>query len=558
MKINKLNRKTVINMLSLLITILWTSACRENYYAYNSDPNAVSPEQLNYDNYGTGGLISSMETSLFLATTKQAFNRYQLTYNLNADIYCGYQGACNAFGNNGVNNTTYALVPGWISLPFTEGFQNFMGPWYTIRELTKNDQTAFSTTYPLAQILKVMGMHRVTDIYGPLPYLNFNPMGSAPYNAQKDIYDSFFIELDSAITAVTTFAANNPSARPLAAYDHIYQGDFSKWAKFANSLKLRLAMRCAYIDGTFGKNNLTPRELAEQAVAAGVLENIGDNAILATDGTAIINPLYVVADPGQYNDTRMGASIESFLKGYKDPRIDLLFNKVELPAGSTPDYHGIRNGSIFTGKSYSVFSTLKVTRNTPVQVMTAAEIYFLRAEGALRGWNMGGTAQFFYEKGVRTAFSQPMGQSQGTASGVEEYLANKTNKPADYVDPISSGNNVAARTDLTVAWSESDAMEKKLERIITQKWIALYPDGQEAWSEFRRTGYPKIFPIPASNNKSGGLINTEQQIRRLPFPSGEYSNNAENVADAVTLLAGEAVGTSKGDNGGTRLWWDNK
>ncbi len=556
MAINKLIQKSNINILGLLSIILLMSACRDNYYDFNSDPNAVNPDQLNYDNYGTGGLISAMETSIFLATNKQAFSRYQLTYNLNADIYAGYQSACNAFANNCVNNTTYALVPSWTNLPFSEGFQNFMGPWYQIKQLTKDNATALSTTYPLAQILKVMGMHRVTDIYGPLPYMNFNPLGSAPYNSQKDIYDSFFTELDSAIIAVTEFSANNPSARPLAAYDRIYGGDFSKWAKFANSLKLRLAIRCAYTDAKFGKDQLTPRQLAEQAIAAGVLVDIEDNAIIATDGTAIINPLYVVADPGQYNDIRMSASIESFLKGYNDPRIDLLFNKVELPTGSTPDYHGIRNGSMFSGKSYSVFSTLKVTKTTPVQVMTAAEIYFLRAEGALRGWDMGGTAQSFYEKGIHIAFNQPMGQSQGSASGADDYIDNNTNKPTDYVDPLASSNNIAARTDITVAWNESDGIEKNLERIITQKWIALYPDGQEAWSEFRRTGYPKIFPV--SNNRSGGQINTEQQIRRLPFPSSEYNNNADNVANGVSLLAEEAAGNSKGDNGGTRLWWDKK
>lgn len=539
-----------VNILGLLVILLFAGACRDNYDEFNSNPNAVGEEQLDYDNYGTGGLISAMETSIFLATEKQAKTRYQLTYNLNADIYSGYMGTNNAYDNGCINNTTYSLVPNWTYRPFTEGFQNFMGPWFQIKQVTEGNQTALSTTYPLAQILKVMGMHRVTDIYGPLPYLDFNPLGSAPYSSQEAIYESFFAELDSAIVAITEFATNNPAARPLATYDRIYKGDFSKWVKFANSLKLRLAIRCVYTDAKFGKDQLSPQQLAEQAVAAGVLEDIVDNAMLETDGTAIINPLYIVADPGQYNDIRMGASMESFLKGYKDPRMDQLFNKVALPEGSTPDYHGIRNGSIFSGKTYSVFSTLKVTKATPVQVMTAAEMYFLRAEGALRGWNMGGDAKSLYEDGIRAAFAH------SSTSGVEEYISNKTNKPADYVDPKNQSNSIAARTNITVAWSESENMERKLERIITQKWIALYPDGQEAWSEFRRTGYPKIFPV--ANNRSGGRINTEQQIRRLPFPEDEYENNVENVMGGATLLKEEAVGNSSGDTGGTRLWWDKK
>jgi hypothetical protein len=88
-----------------------------------------------------------------------------------------------------------------------------------------------------------------------------------------------------------------------------------------------------------------------------------------------------------------------------------------------------------------------------------------------------------------------------------------------------------------------------LERIITQKWIAVYPDSQEAWTEFRRTAYPRIFPVAVNN--SAGLINTSTQIQRLPFPQSEYQSNASGVATGVSELGG-------GDNGGTKLWWDKK
>jgi hypothetical protein len=89
--------------------------------------------------------------------------------------------------------------------------------------------------------------------------------------------------------------------------------------------------------------------------------------------------------------------------------------------------------------------------------------------------------------------------------------------------------------------------EKKLERIITQKWIAVFPDGQEAWSEFRRTGYPKLFPVVINN--SGGKIATETFIRRIPFIQFEYATNIAGVNRALLSLNGP-------DNGGTRLWWD--
>ncbi|MNR08122.1 Susd and RagB outer membrane lipoprotein [compost metagenome] len=181
--------------------------------------------------------------------------------------------------------------------------------------------------------------------------------------------------------------------------------------------------------------------------------------------------------------------------------------------------------------------------------MCAAEVAFLRAEGALRGWSMGGTAQSFYEQGVKTSFEQyTLGSSDAST-----YLNNNTDTQAAYTDPINAANNIAANSPLlsktTVKWDESASMEQKLERIITQKWIAIFPDGQEAWSEFRRTGYPKIFPV--MNNQSGGTINTEKQIRRLPFSEDEYKNNQAEVTKAVSLLGGA-------DNGGTKLWWDKK
>ena len=95
--------------------------------------------------------------------------------------------------------------------------------------------------------------------------------------------------------------------------------------------------------------------------------------------------------------------------------------------------------------------------------------------------------------------------------------------------------------------SEEISGEEQLEQIITQKWIAMLPDGQEAWSEFRRTGYPRIYPVKVNN--SGGKIDTNIQIRRINFVQDEVNTNGENVTTAIGYLNGP-------DNGGTRLWWD--
>ncbi|MBL4643225.1 MAG: SusD/RagB family nutrient-binding outer membrane lipoprotein, partial [Flavobacteriaceae bacterium] len=169
------------------------------------------------------------------------------------------------------------------------------------------------------------------------------------------------------------------------------------------------------------------------------------------------------------------------------------------------------------------------------------EVYFLKAEAALRGWAGAGTVQANYEMGIMTSFEQH------GVSGAAAYIADNTSVPANYVDPVNAANNATALSSITVAWSAGATNEEKLERIITQKWIAMFPEGQEAWSEFRRTGYPKIFPVVS--NQSGGTVDTAIQIRRIPFVDSEKSTNAAGVTAATALLKGP-------DNGGTRLWWD--
>jgi hypothetical protein len=160
---------------------------------------------------------------------------------------------------------------------------------------------------------------------------------------------------------------------------------------------------------------------------------------------------------------------------------------------------------------------------------------------------MGGTAQSFYENGIQLSFSQ---YGVGSASS---YIKDNTSTAAPYVDPVNAANNEPAGSPdlstITIAWNGGDTFEHNLERIITQKWLAMFPNGEEAWAEFRRTGYPKVWPVVV--NYSQGTIDTKTQIRRLPFPQEEYQNDNAAVTAAVSLLSGP-------DNGGTKLWWDKK
>lgn len=506
------------------------SSCTDNYRDWNTDPNKATEDML-VGLMRIGAFFPSMEADV-IPTSDVDANEYQRAQNLVGDIHSGYMAAIGDW-NYGNNATQYNLTfDRWNDVAFKVAFTKVMPAWKEVRD---KGQEEYPEVFAVAQIIKVAAMHRITDIYGPLPYLKFGHGEiTTPYDSQEVIYKSFFEDLDAAIKVLSDFTINFPSAKPLKKYDMIYGGDFSKWIVFANSLKLRLAMRIVYAD------KISAQKYAEEAVRDGVMQANTDNAVLqSANGISVFNPIRVCWD--NYDDVRMSASMESFLTGYGDNRLPKYFQESEIGG-----YHGARLGNLIYNKSsYLKLSSPAIYANTPVQWMCAAEMYFLRAEGAIRGWNMGGNAKDLYEQGIKTSFDQ-------WGADLGGYLTNSTSKPAPFVAKAGSGSVTATNSllpTITIAWEEEAGFEMKLERIMTQKWLAMYPEGQEAWSEYRRTGYPKIFPV--LTNRSSSSINTALQVRRLPFPSSEYDNNTEEVEKAAGLLGGN-------DNGGTKLWWDKR
>ncbi|PAW92731.1 SusD/RagB family nutrient-binding outer membrane lipoprotein [Mucilaginibacter sp. MD40] len=527
-----------LRYLGFFILLTLAFSCTKNFEKFNTNPNQATQDMLETDNLGTGSLVAQMEKNVFPIAQQPLFGDevYQVMLNLAGDAYSGYLGTTNNF-LSGANNTTYALVPGWYGQAFSRSYIGVMPAWLRVVAAAK---TQTPEVYAIATIIKVEALHRTTDMYGPIPYLNFgngDPASQSKYDSQKDVYYRFFDELDQAIQLLTDFNTRFPSAKVLANYDFIYGGNTANWIKFANSLKLRLAMRLAYADPGKAKAE------AESAVSQkfGVMTASTDIAALQHTSLLTYNhPLYIISN--NFDDTRMGAVMDSYLNGYNDPRLSKYF----MPANDG-QYRGIRSGiNIGNKATYTSgsFSGLNIQASTNITWFNPAEAYFLRAEGALRGWSMGGTAQSLYEQGVRTSFD-----INGVAGSADNYLADNTSTPAGYADPKNGANSSSARSNITIKWDNAASTENNLERIITQKWIAIYPDGQEAWSEFRRTGYPKVFPVVVNNSQ--GTINTDIQIRRLPFPANEYQNNRAGVNQGISLLGGA-------DNGGTKLWWDKK
>ena len=176
--------------------------------------------------------------------------------------------------------------------------------------------------------------------------------------------------------------------------------------------------------------------------------------------------------------------------------------------------------------------------------MNAAEVAFLRAEGtAIYGFNMGGNAADFYNDGIRLSFEQ------WGVNGAEGYITDDSSKPALYIDPAGVNTYERTLSTITIKWDEGATKAQKQERIITQKWIALWPLGNEAWADYRRTGYPRLIPATEEGNLSGGIVDSERGARRMPYPSEEYTSNTANIQYAVSNYLGGP------DNMATDVWW---
>lgn len=255
----------------------------------------------------------------------------------------------------------------------------------------------------------------------------------------------------------------------------------------------------------------------------------------------------------------MSATSESILVGFQDPRLTTFWNQGGSRTGGTMGFHGVRNGlpvilktsALRNGSAGCSFVSKQFLpiadggANPPIPVMTASEVYFLRAEGALRGWNMGGTAEDLYNDGITYSLKYWTNLSD---TQIADYISS-TNTPSAVPDGIvGQAFNTPPESNITVQYEAGAGFETQLEQIITQKWINSFLSPWECWAERRRTGYPKGYAIIASLDPT---IPVTSIIRRMVFTPSEYSNNSAAVKNAVTLLGGS-------DNTMTRVWWDKK
>lgn len=512
--------KNIKLLLFFICTVALIPSCTDGFEELNTRPDVLTADAVDASLIGQA-FAQSQWTSMH-----GLHWRFQISQSLFSDLYSQY------FATTAANfdSDRYTEVGRWIDLAWSSFYGQAAPQIKFVEDLSEADGLVVENA--IAKVWRVQAYHRQTDYWGPIIYSQYgNGETSVAYDAQEDIYMDFFSTLGEAISVLEA----NQGANVFGSNDQMYGGDVSQWLRFANTLRLRLAMRVKYVNPGLAQAE------AERAVASGVMLTNDDNAFVSTTQNSM-NPYSTITNWGEF---RMSATMESILKGYDDPRMAAYFNPAASgdTDGDGIPFEGLRNGQPKVDKVPALNSDnsdmntrwLPSGPNPPIKVITAAEAFFLRAEGAIEGWNMGGDAQALYESGITTS----MGELAG-ADASEYITSNATPAAADASSPPVS--------DIPIAFAAGGDPETQLEQIITQKWIALYPDGWEAYTEKRRTGYPRTYPLIASDNPTVGV---NDQMRRMTFVDSEFSNNGAAVSAAESLLSGA-------DDNATRLWWDAK
>ncbi|WP_221390896.1 SusD/RagB family nutrient-binding outer membrane lipoprotein [Dyadobacter sp. NIV53] len=391
-----------------------------------------------------------------------------------------------------------------------------------------------------ARIWRAYLYHRLTDLYGDIPYSdagkalsdkNYTPK----YDEQSAIYADMLKELEESLNAFDAAQATFGNA------DLMYGGDITKWKKFGYSLMLRLGMRLTEVDAAMAKT------WVEKAIAGGIIVSDADVATIAyVDGSitasrnfiasGLMGTDYVTPGGDNVEGGKLAKTFIDYLKTTKDPRLNVV-SIVWVPSADGKTFTADTTTALQKGMQNAAFNSLPADFNTysepnpatilkynaPLVVMGNAEMNLLLAEAALRGWYSGSTAKATYEEAVKAGMKQwALFGSAGVISDakINAYLI---------ANPYKATGTVA----------------EQMAQIHTQKWVSLFlEDEYEIFSNWRRTGYPNLTPTNYPGNLTGGKIPT-----RFVIPDSEGIYNAENFNEARTRQGGTNTLSSL-------VWWD--
>lgn len=384
-----------------------------------------------------------------------------------------------------------------------------------------------------AKIMKAWVFLVATDTWGSIPYSEASKLAESvfypKYDDQKDIYSALIKELTEAAGMI------NVNAPAFNGGDNIYNGDASKWKKFANSLKCRIAIHMSKVDPNW-------KTYVSEAISSGVFQSNADNALYYyTSENPNQNRFWRAIFVDSRNDFTISRPFVDLLKGQRDtlnnkahpwegvvdPRLYIYTNDrngeyIGLPYGikSSEQTSAMRN----LAPTWDVNVPLPIRPDFAVPLMTYAEVQFILSE-------YNGFSEAEYKEGINASLDH-----WSTLNGTPLDAAEK----AAYIDAVSKNINA--------------------ETVTLQKYIDLYMNGTEAWTEYRRTGYPTqlIHPNDISClNADGAELRFEPLsdtkggiVCRVKYPTNESTLNNKNFLDAVSRLQdGE-------NNYYSKMFWD--
>ena len=420
-------------------------------------------------------------------------------------------------------NSQYTSADTYQTVEFDYGGW-YSGPLYDLQQIirlntdeaTKDAAQAYGSNanqIAVAQILQSFYFMHITDRWGDVPYsealLITEGVRQPKFDTQESIYNSVLATLATASNSIT-------DANPVVG-DILFGGDMQMWKKFANTLRLTMALRLSEVDPAKGQSEFN-------AAMGGVIaldnsENIyythlaNQNYDNPWDDRFETRRDYCIAKP--LVDRMQTIANDGVLDVAMDPRLPVYADPTEA-SGNNPEYVGMvygvseaEAGSISNTDVSFLGSSLR-TQDAPTYIFTSAQVLFSMAEAVELGWISGDAEEYYYD-GIMASLEQ-----YGVEDGYATYITN--------------------------SWVQFDE-SKAMEQILTQKWIANYLNGYEAWSDWRRTGIPSLDPASAAQNESG-----EIPVRQA-YPTFERDLNLENYNEVVAR---------QGEDGlDTHVWWDN-
>ncbi|CCG98134.1 hypothetical protein FAES_0120 [Fibrella aestuarina BUZ 2] len=505
--------------------LLLVSSCDKGFEQMNVDPNKyaeVIPEYL-FTRAQLDGVSTNFTGAAYL-TIGQSMQHFSTYKEVPAagDKYFNY---------------TYSTAS-WDAYSGTLAGQ---GAVISIRQVIDKVATSPADVNKLsaARIWKAYLFHRLTDLYGDIPYSDagkaLSDKNYAPkYDTQQAIYADLLKELDESVAA---FDATKPT---FGNADLLFSGDVTKWKKFGYSLMLRLGMRLTEVDPN------TAKTWVQKAIAGGIILDDADRAVIGyVDGSqlasrnfianGLLSTDYITPGGDNVEGGKLAKTLIDYLKTTKDPRLNVW--SIVWTTSDNKTFTADTTSALQSGMPNAAYNNLPANFNSfsepnpntllkysaPLVVLGNAETNLLLAEAAVRGWYAGSPAATTYANAVRA------GMRQWSLFGTGGVIADAK------INGYLAGNPYKA----------SGTVAEQLEQIGTQKWVSLFlEDEYEIFANWRRTGYPKLTPTNYPGNLTGGKIPT-----RFVVPDSEETYNRTNFLEARARQGGSNTLSSV-------VWWD--